>query len=135
MNISSMGMNFPVQNIQSGNNTPSKIASAASDSNIQSTHQSKAVDMRNVSLNEINALIRSGVDGLLDTMPFISPLIVNQYGAEYAANIKVDFLAQLENSIEFKKSNGEDTAFIEKILDNLKEIDGTKVPAKINISA
>jgi len=133
MNISNMKTNLPVQNIQSGSNTPSKTADVTRDSNGQATQQPRVVDMKNISLNEINELIRSGVDGLLEMVPFISPLTVNQYGKEYAANIKIDFLAQVEGSIEFKRSIGKDTTLIEKVLDKLKSLDGTKMPENIDI--
>jgi hypothetical protein len=131
MNISNVGQILPTPSMQNGKNVPHQTISKSVSSD-ESSVLYKTVDMRNVSLSEINQLIRSGVDGLLDVVPFVSPSIINQYGPEYAANVKVDFLGQIESSIEFKNSRGEDTAFMEKVLENIKNIDGAKMPLKVD---
>ena len=132
MNISNVGQNLPTSSVQSSKNVPHQTISKPV-STEKSSLLYQTVDMRNVSLNEINQLIKNGEEGLLDVLPFIPPNIINQYGSEYAANVKVDFLGQIEKNIEFKKSRGEDTAFMEKVLENIKNIDGTKIPLKIDV--
>jgi hypothetical protein len=135
MNISNIGQNISAVSVKSGNNIPRTTASETTDLSKDTSSQPKTIDMRNVSLNEINKLIRSGVDGLLDMVPFVSPQIIDQYGSEYAANIKVDFLGQVEGNIKFKKSMGEDTSFLENVLANLNKIDGMEMPSKIDVTA
>jgi hypothetical protein len=109
---------------------------------IQSLHltpnsdtQVKTINMRNVSLNEINALIRAGVDGLLDIAPAVSSQLNNPYETGSAANIKVDFISQIEATIEFQKSRGENVDFLNHVLANIKSIDGMKMPTGINTVA
>lgn len=131
MNISNIGSSFAAARVASGKTFPSqeraKVSVAADKS--QST---ETVDMRNVSLNEINALIKSGVDGLLDILPAIPSPIYGEY-ADDAANVKVDFIDTIEGHIAFKKSRGEDTAFLEKVLKNVKNIDGMALPPKVDV--
>ncbi|NOX75389.1 MAG: hypothetical protein GXP17_01930 [Gammaproteobacteria bacterium] len=135
MNISNVGQTISPGIPQSGKNIPPQTVNKAIDSIGDTNSPPKTVDMRNVSLNEINTLIRSGVEGLLDVIPFVPPNIINQKGAEYAANIKIDFLGQVEGIIEYNKSIGKDITFSQKILENLKNIDGMKLPLKINVVA
>lgn len=97
--------------------------------------QIKTIDMRNISLNEINELIKSGVDGLLDIVPAVSSQLTDQYGSESAANTKVDFISQIEAGIEFKKSIGENVDFLNKVLANIRSLNGMKMPVRINASA
>ena len=100
---------------------------------------SQTVNMRSISLDEINSLIRSGVDGLLDVLP-ITGIDINQLNGNHATSYletqlheKVDFLGQVEGTIEFKKSRGESTAFLQTVLQNLKQIDGTQFPNKVDL--
>jgi len=89
----------------------------------------RTINMRNVSLNEINALVSSGAIELPEKIPFISPHIVEKYGAEGAANIKIDFLSQIETIIAFKKSVNEETKFEEMVLEKMKAIQGMEIPS------
>ncbi len=98
--------------------------------------------MRNVSLAEINQLIKSGVDGLLDVLPVSnigeSMRLANSGAAsdrEILMNQKVDFIGQIEKSIAFEKSRGLSTAFLENVLANLNRIDGMSLPASMDITA
>ncbi len=100
-----------------------------------SSPEPKKIDFRNVSANEINSLIKAGEEGLLGRPLMIPPNIINEYGQEYAANYKVDFLSQIEGQIGFKKSLGEDTTHLEAFLNTLKEIDGSIIPGNVNITA
>lgn len=93
----------------------------------------RTVDMRSVSLNEINALIKSGVNGLLDKLPFIPLHDVNGRSSEYAANVKIDYLGQIEGAIDFQKRTGKNTDFLEAVLENVRKIDGMKIPVRIDV--
>lgn len=73
MSISNVGQTSPISSVQSGKNPPHQAVSKATDSAAEVSPASRTVDMRNVSLNEINALIKSGVEGLLDVLPFFIP--------------------------------------------------------------
>jgi len=99
-------VNYDVSNIQNKNKSASiQAASKVSNSTENTNSEPRTVDMRNVSLNEINELIKSGVDGLLDRVPFIAPHVIAQYGSEAAADIKLDFMGQIEAALEFKKKH------------------------------
>lgn len=89
------------------------------------------VNVRDISINEINTLIRAGNNELLDVVPFIPPHIIDQYSS--VEEHRVDLLGQVEKSIEFKKSAGEDVTFLNKVLENLKNIDGVHLPEKIDL--
>lgn len=66
---------------------------------------------------------------------FLSPPdIINKYGAEHAATIKMDALKSMEGRIAFIQSRGEDTTFMENVLKNLKSIDGSILPQKVDIT-
>ncbi|WP_392384306.1 hypothetical protein [Marinomonas primoryensis] len=88
-----------------------KVRSADISENIGKS--SKQVDFRDVSINEVNALIKSGKNELLDVVPFIPPHILEQYnyGPKSIKDHRVDLLGQVEKSIEFKRSIGESTSF------------------------
>jgi len=117
MNISKIGQLYPLPNVQNGKSAPNQAVTKAADSAEQLPSPGKKIDMSNVSLNEINALIKSGVEGLLDVKPiFISPDIIAKYGGEYAATIKVDALKQMEGAISFSESIGDDTTILKSVL-------------------
>jgi len=135
MNISSLGQNFATTNTRSGNTVPpqSKI-----ESNInQNSTQSTKIDMRDISIDEVNTLIKSGESPLLDVVPFIPPNILQQYDydPEKIGKIRVDLIGQVEKSIEFKKSIGENTDFLEDVLKKFKDLDGTELNKKIDVLA
>lgn len=92
---------------------------------------SKTVDMHNISLNEINTLIKSGVDGLLDVLPAIPSPVYGKF-ADDAADVKTDFIGNLEGHIAFQKNRGEDTAFLEKVLSHINQLNGMKWPTTID---
>lgn len=130
MNITNIGSGFAVDRIASGKTLQSQ-KSVNADVATDKQQSPLKVDMRNVSLNEINALIKSGVDGLLDIMPPIPAPVYGEYAGD-TASVKVDFLGSVEGHIAFKKSRGEDTAFLEKVLQNLKNIDGMALPPTVD---
>ncbi len=135
MNISNIGQIFPPSGVQNGEDVSQKADFKANDSIDEPGSASKTVDMRNVSLNEVNQLIRSGTDELLQIVPFVPPHIINKYGPEYAAGVKVDFLGQVETSLEFHRSRGEETGILEKVLEKLIDIDGTVISTKVDVMA
>lgn len=137
MSISTIGQNASILNVQNERNLnlESKPASEITDTTDNAKSQPRQIDFRNISLNEVNELIKSGVEGLLEVAPFVSPDIIEKHGSGYAANIKVDFLAQIESSITFGKSIGEDTSFAEKVLADILKINGSDFPSKIDTVA
>jgi len=141
MDILGAGQYLPTFNIQNGKNLPSQAVSQTTIAENDTRPPVKKVDMCNISLNEVNELIRSGVEGLLDVMPWsgvdLDKYINDSDGSyrEYLANQKIDFIGQIENSIAFEKSRGQSTNFLENILENLNQINGTEFPAKIDIIA
>lgn len=134
MNISTVGPNLAASRAVSGKTLPSPSIGKVTEVADQS-QASRTVDMRQVSLNEINALIKSGVAGLLDIVPYIPTATITPSGARDAGDVKVDYLGQIEGLIEFQQSRHEDTAFLEKVLSNVKRIDGMALPPKLDVMA
>ncbi|MDT4289150.1 hypothetical protein RO575_06255 [Methylomonas sp. MO1] len=134
MNISPIGTNLAANQAVSGKTLPpqsiGKVVEVA-----EQSQASRTVNMRQVSLNEINALIKSGVDGLLDVVPYIPISTSNPFAAPDAGDLKVDYLGQIEGMIDFQKSRHEDTTFLEKVLNNVKRIDGMALPPKLDVMA
>ncbi len=141
MDIQNFGTGLHATKLQSSKNIlPQTEVQKTSEPGIKST--TRQVDMRNVSLTEINQLIKSGVDGLLDALPVSnigqSIQLANSGSAsdrEVLMNQKVDFLGQIEQSIAFEKSRGQSSAFLEKVLANLNRIDGMNLPDSMDITA
>lgn len=79
----------------------------------------------------INALIKSGVDGLLDILPAFPSTISGEYSGD-VMNVKTEYIGTIEGHIAFKKSIGEDTAFLQKVLEKVKRLDGSKLPSTID---
>ncbi|MDQ7072875.1 MAG: hypothetical protein Q9N32_04410 [Gammaproteobacteria bacterium] len=135
MNISALGQSFTATNPLSGNKAPpqSKMENSISQNNTQSTK----VDMKNISIHEVNTLIKSGESSLLDVVPFIPPNTLQQYdyNPEKIGTIRVDLIGQVETSIEFKRSIGESTDFLESVLKNFKALDGTELNKRIDVLA
>ena len=123
MNISTLGQNFTTSALSGGHKLPlqSKIESNTSQNDSITTK----IDMRNISIDEVNTLIKSGEAALLDVVPFISPNILQQYDydPEKIGKIRVDLIGQVETSIEFKKSTGENTDFPENTLNKFEKLD------------
>jgi hypothetical protein len=133
MNVSMVGQIFPASNYLSGKNMPVSTANESNDVSTDTHPRSKKIDMSNISLNEINALIKSGVSELLDVVPCIPLQVMKQ--PEYAANYKIDLLGQVEKTIAYNESIGEDTALLEKVLEKIKSIDGMELPASVDTTA
>lgn len=93
------------------------------------------IDLRNISMNEVNELIKAGHEIFLEVKPFVSPFIIAEHGKEYAANIKVDYLGQIESSIAYKRSVNEDTSFLDNVLESLLEIQGKEFPSRVDTYA
>lgn len=129
-NLSAIPAASSVAHIKPENSTNQKLASTSNDS-----AQPKTIDMRNISLNEINTLIKAGVDGLLDILPAVPAALNSQNSDAFASDVKVDFIRQLEANIDFKKSMGENVDFLSQVLANIKSLDGMKFPLNINTTA
>jgi len=135
MNISALGQSFTATNARSNNIVPpqSKIENSISQNNTQSSK----IDMRSISIHEVNTLIKSGESALLDVVPFIPPNVLQQYDydPEKIGTVSVDLIGQVETSIEFKKSIGESTDFLESVLNKFKTLDGTELNKRIDVLA
>ena len=134
MSILGIGQKISSASVQGGNKIPGTSASEKTDSSKDVSYQPKTVDMRNVSFNEINQLIKSGVLGL-GLLPPNSGQSVYGNSPEDSANMKVDFLSQIEGHIKFKKSLGQDTSKLEGFLARLNEVNGMEIPSKIDVTA
>lgn len=86
------------------------------------------VNLRDISINEINTLIKAGYTEFLEVVPIISDKLINEYGRENTGQIKVDYLGQIESIINFRKSNNEDVSRYEILLAKLEKIDGSLMP-------
>lgn len=137
MNITSIVQSFSVQNSHGGNSLPQDKKTSSADTPEHIGKSPKQVDLRNVSINEINELIKTGKTELLDVVPFIPPHVLEQYNlnSEDIGNIHVDLLGQVEKNIDFRKSIGESVTFLEKLLEDFKSIDGAYLTKKIDITA
>ncbi|NTS78504.1 hypothetical protein HR060_16800 [Catenovulum sp. SM1970] len=133
MNISSLGQNFSAINLSSDHKVP--LQSKIENNTSQNDSKAKKIDMRNISIDEVNTLIKSGETALLDVVPFISPNMLKQYDydTEKIGKIRVDLIGQVETSIEFKKSIGENTEFLENVLNKFKNLDGVDLNKKIDL--
>lgn len=131
MNISNVVRYISTENLISHNNSRRNISGETVDLPRDNTARSETIDMRNISLNEINDLIKSGVGGLLDIVPANNNSIISGYIFEDVNSTKVDFLGQVEGHIKFQKSIGGDISRLENILGNLKKIDGMRFPSPV----
>ena len=121
-----------------GNKGPAKVENDGS----QITSDNMATDaaklnLRDVSIGEINTLIKSGNATLLDVLPFIPPHILEQKGYDPAlvGEHRINLLGQVEQSISFQQSIGKNTTLLEQTLEKLKKIDGSNLPQKIDATA
>lgn len=98
---------------------------------------SAKLNLRDVSINEINTLIKSGNSTLLDVLPFVPPHILEQKGYDPAlvGEHRINLLGQVEQSISFQQSIGKNTTLLEQTLEKLKKINGSNLPQKIDATA
>ena len=136
MNISNVGQNYSITTTASGNKMPTESIAVGKNIN-QNNSQPTKIDMRNISIDEINTLIKSGESALLDVVPFIPLNVLEQYNndPEKIGKIKVDLIGQVEKSIDFKKSIGENTDFLSGVLNKFKDLDGKELNGKVDILA
>lgn len=97
--------------------------------------RTEKINMRNVSLNEINTLIKAGVDGLLDIMPAVPASVGQSIDDPSAATVKVDFIAQIEAQIAFHETRGERVDFLKQVLSHINALDGMPMPTSIDTRA
>lgn len=135
MNISNIGSYFSTELFIGRNNNQRNISDGTTELPQDKAPQPETIDMRNVSLDEINNLIMSGVEGLLDIVPATGNNAVSGYSSEYTGSTKIDLLGQVEVYIKYQKSINDDASGLERILDNLKKIDGMKIPRSVSTLA
>lgn len=119
-----------------------KSTTKAENDSAQITSDNMATDtaklnLRDVSINEINTLIKAGNATLLDVLPFVPPHILeqNSYDPALVGEHRINLLGQVEQSISFQQSIGKNTTLIEQALEKLKKIDGSNLPQKIDATA
>ena len=98
----------------------------------QVVESERLIDPNSISLNEVNALIKSGADQLLNVVPFISPNTISDIGTVAASELKVDLLHQVETKIAFKRSNGENTSHLEEVESTLSELRNQPFPKGVS---
>ena len=93
-------------------------------------------NFRDISIGEINSLIKGGQTSLLEVVPFISPskLAEVNYSPDEINKIQVNLLQQVESTIEYGKSIGEDTSHFESVLSNLYNINRNETNNSIDIN-
>ena len=112
MDISNIGQYLPSTSVQSGKSEPVQPANKAIQAG-EATEEVKVprrkVDMRNISLNEINELIKGGEHVLLERIPW-GGIDIDRFKndaddsyREYLANKKIDFIGATEGAIKFEK--------------------------------
>lgn len=118
-----------------GRKEPTKIENDNSQITAESmASDSSKLNLHDVSISEINTLIKAGTIEVLDVLPFIPPHVLEQYNyePELVGKHRVNLLGQLEQSIDFKKSIGENTTMLEEVLANLSKLDGSYLPIQVN---
>lgn len=125
METSGIRQNFVIQKVSSTNNLVNS-GNTLPQISVTSHQNSEVINFRDISVAEINNLIQKGNDEFLDVVPFISPQMLNKVGYDQAVigEQRINFLAQVETSLEFKKSKGEDVSILENLLERMKMIDG-----------
>lgn len=132
MNINPIGQTLAAYTAQAGNSRPANPASREAGATPVAGNATRTVDLHNVSLNEINSLIKAGVDGLLDIAPMMHGNLFANADPQARADVKIDYLGQIEGAIAFDKSRGANTDFLESVLTRLKRIDGMPLPGGVD---
>ena len=137
MNISAVTQNPAAYTVKSGNDYPRNESAHIDEATKNTETSSKKIDLQNVSINEVSALIKSGKTELLGVVPFIPPHVLEQYNydPELIGEHRVDLLGQVEKSIDFRKSIGGNTDYLQTVLDKLMKINGAEFTEKIDVIA
>ncbi len=99
----------------------------------QQSNQTRSIDMNNLGLNELNALIQAtGDERLLFRLPHGTFKLIN---GEYQGSQSTDFLSQIKNEISFERSLGNKTAELESFLQVLKNYQGYPIQPSIDTKA
>ena len=99
----------------------------------QQPNQTRSIDMNNLGLNELNALIQAtGDERLLFRLPHDTFKLVN---GGYQGSQSTDFLSQVENEISFERSLGNKTTELESFLQVLKGYQGYPLQPSIDATA
>ena len=109
------------------------VNSKTSSANVEQVVESERfIGPHSISLNEVNALIKSGSDQLLNVVPLISPNTISDIGTVAASELKVDLLHQVETMIAFKRSKGENTSYLEEVESTLSELRNQPFPKRVS---
>ena len=109
------------------------VNSKTSSANVEQVVESERfIGPNSISLNEVNALIKSGSDQLLNVVPLISPNTISDIGTVAASELKVDLLHQVETMIAFKRSKGENTSYLEEVESTLSELRNQPFPKRVS---
>lgn len=106
------------------------VSSSQSKDVIEKSHSSepqiRTIDMRNISPNEYNELVRAGLADLPVPMVLPGGRVHLDGQQELMADVKTDYIAQIEQSIEFSKSIDDKASvlFLQKRLAIVTELHG-----------
>lgn len=102
-------------------------------SDAQQAHEARSVDIKNMGLNELNALNQAtGDERLLFRLPYDTFRLVN---GEYQGSQSNDFLSQIEDEITFERSLGNKTTELDSFLAALKNYQGYPLQTSIDTKA
>lgn len=124
MNINSIGQIAAAQKTNYGNPVPPSNHNILPESgnNIDYT----TIDMSNVTFNQINDLIKSGITELLNHVPMES---LTSHNPDKPFN----YLKTVQDAIDSGLNDAKTVSSLQKTLDSLLEFDGFKLPKSINI--
>ena len=109
------------------------VNSKKSSANVEQVVESeRLIDPNSISLNEVNALIKNGSDQLLNVVPLIPPNTISDIGTVAASELKVDLRHQVKTMIVFKRSNGENTSYLEEVESTLSELRNQPFPKRVS---
>ena len=109
------------------------VNSKKSSANVEQVVESeRLIDPNSISLNEVNALIKSGSDQLLNVVPLISPNTISDIGTVAASELKVDLRHQVKTMIVFKRSNGENTSYLEEAGSTFSGLKNQPFPKRVS---
>ncbi|KZN62390.1 hypothetical protein N473_19245 [Pseudoalteromonas luteoviolacea CPMOR-1] len=131
MNIQGMGQNIAATNPYGGQNQPRVNGYQQNIESVTGSHERKpeveqTINMHNISPNEYNAMVRSGVADL--AVPMVLPggrIHLDGHQAEMG-DVKTDYIGQIEQSIEFSESIGDikNAEFLKNRLAIVKDLHG-----------
>ena len=134
--MQSIGQSVAIIWNQGGNKLSEKNQGGIEIPDVNSDHRPNKVNLRDISINEINNLIKAGRSELLDIVPWVPTATIQSgsYSPEPIGEYRVDLIGQVVKYIEFNKSTGRDNSVLNKVLDNLLKLDGAELPPRLDVS-